>query len=223
MKNKKNDIVRDSRLERLALMIADLQEEPVLKTLEKLLAEGFSPAILLNSCLEGMRRVGKRFEQGRYFIAALIMAGEIMRRATEMLGPHLSSDKTKKTRGKFLLGTVQGDIHDLGKNLLVDMLQFDGVEVVDLGVDVEPEKFLAKTRELMPAMVGLSCVLTSCIAGLKDTVDILHQSLGKTCPPIIIGGACVDEKIREFTSADFWAADASQGLSIYRNHLRRYS
>ena len=120
----------------------------------------------------------------------------------------------------LLLGTVQGDIHDLGKNLFASQLRFDGVEVVDLGMDVAPEVFLANAQSLKPDMVGLSCVLTSCISGLKDTVDMLHRNLGDRRPPIIIGGACVDEKVREFSKADFWASDATLGLRIYQRVFR---
>ncbi len=201
-------------------MIADLKEMPALATLEKLLSEGVAPAVLLDSCMEGMRRVGKRFEEGRFFIAALIMAGEIMRGAAEMLGPHISVDEAGKTKGRIVLGTVQGDIHDLGKNLFASQLRFDGVEVADLGMDVAPEVFLANVKEQKPNMIGVSCVLTSCISGLKDTIEILHGNLGDQRPPIIIGGACVDEKVREFSKADFWASDATQGLRIYQRVFR---
>jgi methanogenic corrinoid protein MtbC1 len=211
---------KNSSIEHLADMIADLKEMPALATLEKLLSEGVAPAVLLDSCMEGMRRVGKRFEEGRFFIAALIMAGEIMRGAAEMLGPHISVDEAGKTKGRIVLGTVQGDIHDLGKNLFASQLRFDGVEVADLGMDVAPEVFLANVKEQKPNMIGVSCVLTSCISGLKDTIEILHGNLGDQRPPIIIGGACVDEKVREFSKADFWASDATQGLRIYQRVFR---
>lgn len=221
MKKIKNDIRKDSRLELLSALIAELKEEQTLALLEKLLSEGLPPAILFNGCMEGMRRVGKNFEQGRYFIAALVMAGEIMRRATEMLGPRLSPEETKKNQGRVLLGTVQGDIHDLGKNLFASLLDFDGVEVIDLGVDVDPGDFTIKAKDVTPSMIGLSCVLTSCISGLKDTIAALHNALGDACPTIIIGGACVDEKIKEFVNADFWAEDAHQGLLTYRGIFKK--
>lgn len=220
MRKKDIGTASHSSLEHLADMIADLKEVPALTTLEKLLSEGMAPDVLLDSCMEGMRQVGKRFEEGRYFIAALIMAGEIMRCAAEMLGPHISVEETRKTKGRVLLGTVRGDIHDLGKNLFATQLHFDGVEVVDLGLDVPPELFLAKALEQKPNMVGLSCVLTSCISGLKDTIEILHSELGDQRPPIIIGGACVDEKVGEFSKADFWASDSTMGLRIYQRVLR---
>jgi methanogenic corrinoid protein MtbC1 len=226
MKKQKNDITKDSRLEHLSALIAELKEDQTLTLIEKLISEKVPPAILFQSCMEGMHRVGKNFEQGRYFIAALVMAGEIMRQATEMLGPHLSAAETEKTQGTVLIGTVQGDIHDLGKNLFASLLGFDGVKVVDLGVDVDPGKFISVAEDTDLTMIGLSCILTSCVSGLKDTIDALHSSLGKTCPPIIIGGACIDEKIKEFVNADFWAEDAYQGLVTYRgifkkNHCRK--
>lgn len=226
MKKQKNDITKDSGLEHLSALIAELKEDQTLKLIEKLISEKMPPVILFQSCMEGMRRVGKNFEEGRYFIAALVMAGEIMRQATEMLGPHLSPAETEKTRGTVLIGTVQGDIHDLGKNLFASLLDFDGVKVVDLGVDVESGKFISVAEDTDLTMIGLSCILTSCVSGLKDTIDALHNSLGKSCPPIIIGGACVDDKIKEFVNADFWAEDAYQGLVTYRgifkkNHCRK--
>jgi methanogenic corrinoid protein MtbC1 len=211
---------KNSSLDNLADMIADLKEEQALAALMRLLVEGMAPDVLLEGCMDGMRRVGKRFEEGRYYIAALIMAGEIMRRAAEILGPHISADGTGKSKGTVLLGTVQGDIHDLGKNLFADQLRFDGVEVVDLGIDVSPDTFLTEARKRKPDMVGLSCVLTSCISGLKDTIQVLRSNLGDQRPPIIIGGACVDEKVREFSKADFCAQDSTLGLRIFQEVLR---
>jgi methanogenic corrinoid protein MtbC1 len=221
MKKVKNDKTKDSRLEHLSTLIAELKEDQTLTLLDTLMSEGFSPAVLLNRCMEGMRRVGKNFEEGRYFIAALVMAGEIMRQATEKLGPYLSPDETKKTHGSVLIGTVQGDIHDLGKNLFASLLEFDGVKVVDLGVDVDPGNFISVAKDTILSMIGLSCILTSCVSEMKDTIAALRNSLGEACPPIIIGGACVDEKIKEFVNADFWADDAYQGLVTYREIFKK--
>jgi methanogenic corrinoid protein MtbC1 len=221
MKKVKNDKTMDPRLEHLSTLIAELKEDQTLKLLDTLMSEGFSPAVLLNSCMEGMRRVGKNFEEGRYFIAALVMAGEIMRQATEKLGPYLSPDDTKKTHGTVLIGTVQGDIHDLGKNLFASLLEFDGVKVVDLGVDVDPGNFISVAKDTILSMIGLSCILTSCVSEMKDTIAALRNSLGEACPPIIIGGACVDQKIKEFSKADFWAEDAYQGLVTYREIFKK--
>jgi methanogenic corrinoid protein MtbC1 len=221
MKKVKNDKTKDSRLEHLSTLIAELKEDQTLTLLDTLMSEGFSPAVLLNRCMEGMRRVGKNFEEGRYFIAALVMAGEIMRQATEKLGPYLSPDETKKTHGTVLIGTVQGDIHDLGKNLFASLLEFEGVKVVDLGVDVDPGNFISVAKDTILSMIGLSCILTSCVSGMKDTIAALRNSLGEACPPIIIGGACVDEKIKEFVNADFWTEDAYQGLVTYREIFKK--
>jgi methanogenic corrinoid protein MtbC1 len=221
MKKNKDVTANDSKLEHLSALIAELKEDQTLTLIKKFLSEKVPPAILFQSCMEGMRRVGENFEQGRYFIAALVMAGEIMRQATEILMPHLSAAETEKTQGTALIGTVQGDIHDLGKNLFASLLDFDGVNVIDLGVDVEPGNFITMAEDTDLTMIGLSCILTSCVSGLKDTIAALHSSLGKTCPPIIIGGACVDEKIKEFSKADFWAEDVYQGLLTYRGIFKK--
>ena len=129
----------DLRMERLKTMITDLQEETGLAELQSMLDEGVDPRELLACCMEGMRRVGIRFETGSYFIAGLIMAGEIMRSATELLSPHLTLQQARDGGGRVMLGTIQGDIHDLGKNLFSLLLKCHGIEVIDLGVDVPPE------------------------------------------------------------------------------------
>ncbi|HSH70578.1 MAG TPA: cobalamin-dependent protein [Deferrisomatales bacterium] len=206
----------DAAVERLIALVVDLQEEPCLAEVRALLAGGVAPAVLLEGCIEGMRRVGTRFEQGEYFIAALIMAGEIMREATELLSPRLDPGRSRPVTGTILLGTIQGDIHDLGKNLFALLLQSNGFEVVDLGVDVTPQTFLAEARRLRPHLVGISCVLTLGLEHLKAAVELLHTQLPEPCPPVIIGGACIDEQISRFVQADHWARDAAEGVRTCR-------
>lgn len=212
--------VPDPGTGRLVQLVVALREEECLAEMRRLLGEGAPPEALLDACIEGMRRVGTRFEQGEYFIAGLIMAGEIMREATELLGPHLAGGRPRPGKGSVLLGTIQGDIHDLGKNLFSLLLQAHGFQVVDLGVDVAPERFVAMAEELRPDVVGISCVLTLGLEQLKVAVELLHTRLGAPRPPVIVGGACIDEHAARFVQAEHWAVDAAEGVRIVRERLR---
>ena len=135
----------DQRLRRLLNMIVELQEEDSMAELQGMLADGVDSRELLACYMEGMRRIGVLFEEGSYFIAALIMAGEIMRSAMEVMRPYLAGPEQQgKSEGRIILGTIQGDIHDLGKNLFGLLLNCNSFEVIDLGVDVPPDVFLEK-------------------------------------------------------------------------------
>ena len=206
------------RLEHLIVLITDLKEEESLNELKALIQSGIDPKALFQCCMEGMRRVGVLFEKGVYYIAALIMAGEIMRAATELLTPHLSIAKAAENSGGcVMLGTIQGDIHDLGKNLFSLLLRCNGIKVIDLGVDVAGAVFLANAIEHKPDMIGISCVLTNNVEHLKHAVQYLQSSLAPQVTPIIIGGTCLDQRIAEHVGATYWAKDAAAGLRICEN------
>lgn len=208
-----------SRLERLTVMITDLQEEASLAELGNMLAEGVAPKALLAACMEAMHRVGIRFETGEYFIAALIMAGEIMRGATELLSPCLTVQQAGSSHGLIMLGTIQGDIHDLGKNLFAILLKCHGIEVIDLGVDVPAQVFLEQARKREPAIIGISCVLTASLENLKQATNLLNKELPAPRPPIIIGGTCINKQIAGHIGAPLWADDATSGLRLCRKIL----
>ncbi len=210
----------ESRLERLTVMITELQEEASLTELRALLAEGVDPKQLLTACMEAMHRIGMRFEAGTYYIAALIMAGEIMRCATELLSPHLTDQPVGGSGGRIMLGTIQGDIHDLGKNLFAILLKCHGIEVIDLGVDVPARVFLEQTEKQKPDMIGISCVLTTSLEYLKQAIDLLADELPASGPPIIIGGTCINEQIAGHVGATLWADDAAAGSRICQDILQ---
>ncbi|BEQ13957.1 cobalamin B12-binding domain-containing protein [Desulfoferula mesophila] len=210
----------EPRLERLVTMVTQLREEDCLAELQKMLDQGVDPKILLECFMEGMRRIGAEFEAGNYFIAALIMAGEIMRSAMELLSPYLASDQTEAQGGTIVLGTIQGDIHDLGKNLFALLLQCHGFKVVDLGVDVPGEEFLRKALETGPEVVGISCVLTTSVENLKEAVALLKRELPQPQPAIVIGGTCLDEQMARYVGSALWASDAAAGLKICQKVLR---
>ncbi len=133
---------------------------------------------------------------------------------TDLLEPHLGTKKTESVIGTMLLGTVAGDIHDLGKNLFAILARCKGIHVIDLGVDVPPATFLAKAQEHKPAMIGISCVLTTGWPKLEETVSLLRNKLPPPVPSIIIGGTSIDEHVCRYVKSDFCVSDASEGLAI---------
>lgn len=192
--------------------IAALREKESLEKLRELHAAGYDTADLLSCCMEGVRQVGAKFEEGEYYISALIMAGEIMRQAADYLNSYLPKTDESETIGHVLLGTIRGDIHDLGKNILKDMLLCNGFKVTDLGVDVAQETFVEKTIELQPDIVAISCLLTGCLDNLTDAVRQIRTVPTKNDKMIIVGGHCIDELVNDSIKADQWFSDAIEAV-----------
>ena len=170
-----------------------------------------------------MRWVGEHYQSGKYFISGLIMAGEIFREAMVALGPLLPPETESAAQGTVLMATVRGDIHDLGKNIVIMMLRSYGILVHDLGVDVAPDEVVRKAEELRPDIIGLSGLLTVATDGMKATVDAVHgaeKQLGRRVP-VIIGGGIVDEQTSSWTGADLWTNDASRGVRAHPRGDRR--
>jgi methanogenic corrinoid protein MtbC1 len=211
---------RAARRQRLLDLIVALDERQCMSEIADMLSSGWDPMDLLNSCIQGMRLIGKRFEEGRYFIAALIMAGAIMRQATELIEPHLVRRESFNINGVMVLGTIAGDIHDLGKDLFALLVRCIGFKVLDLGVDVQPRTFLFEAERIKPDLVGISCALTNAVPELRCAVEMLHTELPSSRPPIIIGGTCIDGQICRHVQADYCARDATQGMRICRQLLQ---
>ena len=203
----------------LVELISELKEKESLLELKHLHLEGFDVSELLACCVEGTRRVGLRFEQGEYYISALIMAGEIMRQSAEYLKPFLEDLSTGNIIGHVLLGTIEGDIHDLGKNIFRDLLQCNGFEVTDLGVNVPAATFAEKALEIDPDFVAMSCLLTNSLSFMKNTVDLLKKKRSTRKYTIIIGGTAVDQVVNDHIKADRWFPDAIQGAAFCREHV----
>ncbi|NMC34166.1 MAG: cobalamin-binding protein, partial [Veillonellaceae bacterium] len=170
--------------------VANLDEEAALSLLKERIEQGEDPFNVVEDCREGMRMVGQRYEQREYFLSGLIMAGEIFKEVMQVLSPIISQQTQGTVIGTVLLGTVAGDIHNIGKNILSMLLSSYGFTVHDLGVDVPPEVFVEKANEIKPDIVALSGLLTSSFESMKETIDLLHAKgeglVAKT--PIIIGG-----------------------------------
>ena len=205
-----------NRNNHLAPLVANLEEDAVLQLVKQRIDEEGDPLQIIEECNEGLREVGQRYEKGEYFIAGLIMSGEIFREVVELIQPLLEKQVRENSSGLVLVGTVAGDIHDLGKNMFGMLLSCHGFEVVDLGVDVPPAEFVAKVLEIKPDFVGLSGLITASYETMKETVTVLRSEARKhdLSFPIIIGGGFIDEQIRQYVEADYWMPDAMAGVRL---------
>lgn len=200
----------------LVELLADLEEEAVLELVRQRLAAGDDPLQIIEACNAGMRQVGQRYEEQRYFLSGLIMAGEIFREVMELMQPVLEGRTSKLASGRVLLGTVQGDIHDIGKDMVGMLLTCYGFTVIDLGVDVAPAEFVEQVSLHRPQVVGLSGVLIASHAVMRETVDLLRARARQTglTLSIVIGGGMIDDQICRYVRADYWVPDAMSGVHL---------
>jgi methanogenic corrinoid protein MtbC1 len=199
--------------DQLAAALADLEEETVLKLAQERLDAGDDPMAILKSCHEGMAMIGKRYEESEYYVSDLIMAGEIFKEAMGVLSPHLKADSSG-TRGKVVTGTVKGDIHDIGKDIVVTLLKAANYDVLDLGVDVPPQKFVEAVKENKATIVGLSGLLTISFESMKETVAALEAAGLRSRVKVMVGGGPVTEMVRAYVGADAFGADAQAAVTL---------
>ncbi len=200
--------------ERLVEAIAEMREQEALDIVKELLGKEEDPVSILTASSEAMRIVGRRFEEGRYFLPELIMAGEILRQISERVKPKLGRVKAPERIGRVVVGTVKGDIHDIGKDLVVFILEVNGFDVIDLGIDVPPERFVDAVREVRPQVVGLSGFLTLAFGSMKETIDRLRAAGLRDRVRIMIGGGQIDEEVRRFTGADAYGTNAVAAVNL---------
>jgi len=198
--------------------IVEMREEDALKLTNELLDGGASPSDILAACKDAMDVIGKRFEDGEAFIPELMLAGEMMTAITGVLKPRMAEESAAEKLGKIVLGTVQGDIHDIAKDIVGFMLDLNGFEVTDLGVDVAPEKFVETVKETGAKIVGLSGFLTLAFDPMKDTVAAI-KAAGLDDVKVMIGGGQIDENIRQYTGADAYGKDAMTAVSIAKEWI----
>jgi len=199
--------------ESLSRAMADLNEEKVKRLIKDELAAGVQATQILKECHNGMVEIGKRYEAGEYFVSELMYAGEIMKDITAELQPMLKcAPKSETILGKVVLGTVKGDIHDLGKDLVALMLRGAGFDVIDLGVDVDPEKFVSAIKESGATIVGMSVFLTMAYESATATVNAIKRAGLRDKVSIMIGGGPVTELVRKNTGCDFYGKDAAAGV-----------
>jgi methanogenic corrinoid protein MtbC1 len=199
--------------------LADLKQKESLKISEDRLTAGEEPLKILDDARHGMEIVGKRFANNEYFIPDLVYSGEILKKITEMVKPKLSKAAETKRLGKIVFGTVAGDIHDIGKDIVVFMLDVNGFEVYDLGVDVPAQKFVEKIKESSAPIVGLSGFLTLAFDSMKETIEAIKAAGLRDKVKIMIGGGQINDDIMKYTGADAYGKDAVAGVSLAKQWI----
>jgi len=200
--------------EKLIKAISEMDDEAAVNLTKALLAEGTDPMEILSDCRSAMEIVGKRFEQGEYFISELILAGETLSTISELVKPMVKADASSKKKGKIVIGTVKGDIHDIAKDIVSFMLDVNGFEVKDLGVDVAPEAFVETIKNYQPEIVALSGFLTLAHTSMKETVEAIKAAGLRDKVKIMIGGGTIDAQVCDYAKADGWGTDAMTAISL---------
>ncbi|MBA7679541.1 Glutamate mutase sigma subunit [subsurface metagenome] len=198
----------------LVSALANLKEKEALEITRNRLSASDEPLSILNDARRGMETVGDRFAKGEYFIPDLVYSGEILKQITEVVKPELTQSAEVKRSGKVIMGTVAGDIHDIGKDIVVFMLDVSGFEVYDLGVDVPAQKFVDRIKESNAGIVGLSGFLTLAFDSMKGTVEAIEAAGLREKVKIMIGGGQIDDEVRKYTGADAYGKDAMAGVSL---------
>jgi len=205
--------------EDLVILISELKKKEAIQVTEQRLKAGEDPLRILDDGKKAMQIVGARFSEGTYFIPDLVYSGKILEQIAELVKPGLSQAPQTGKLGRIVLGTVAGDLHDLGKNLVTFMLDVNGFAVYDLGIDVKPQIFVDKIREVQPQIVGLSGFLTSVYQAMKDTVDAIAAAGLRTDVKIMIGGGVMDEEVRKFAGADAYGQDAMAAVNLAKDWI----
>ena len=202
--------------------ITEMREEDALKIAGQMLASGANPLAVLDASRTAMEEIGKRFETGDCFIPELIFAGEILAQISALVKPHITQASANHKLGKVIIGTVEGDIHDIAKDIVVFMLDTNGFDVTDLGVDVPAARFVEAARQTGARIVGLSGFLTLAYDPMKDTIAALRAA-GLGDVKVMVGGGQIDEQIRQYTGADAYGKDAMAAVALAKQWVEEVS
>jgi 5-methyltetrahydrofolate--homocysteine methyltransferase len=205
--------------EDLVTLISELKQKEAIEVTEQRLESGEDPLKILADGKKAMQIVGQRFSEGIYFIPDLVYSGKILEKVAERVKPGLAQMSGDRKTGKIVLGTVAGDLHDIGKNLVTFMLDVNGYAVYDLGIDVQPQVFVDKIKEIQPQVVGMSGFLTSVYQAMKDTVDAISAAGLRNEVKIMIGGGVMDEEVRKFAGADAYGQDAMAAVNLAKDWI----
>ncbi|MEW5783768.1 MAG: cobalamin-dependent protein [Bacillota bacterium] len=200
--------------------IVAMDGEEATRLTQELLDQGVEGNTILADCQAAMEEVGNLFEKGEYFLPELIMGGEILKGITEVIKPKLgAASENGDKAGKVVFGTVVGDIHDIGKNIVIFMLETNNFEVVDLGVDVPIAKFVEAVREEKPDIVGISGFLTKTFDSMKETIAAIDEAGLRDSVKIMIGGGTVTEDVAVYAAADAYGESAMDAVKLAKSWM----
>lgn len=203
--------------EMLTEAIAEMEEDRAIKLTRELLEGGTDPMAIFDAYQEALAEVGKRFEKGTYFIPELVLGGNMMNQAIEIIKPHWDGSEARQERekiGKILIATIEGDIHDIGKNIVATLLELNGFDVKDLGVDVPIDTIVSEIKTYEPDILGLSGLLTLAFDPMKALVDRLGEENLREKVKVIIGGGQMDSQTCDYVGADAFVIDAVTGINL---------
>lgn len=205
--------------DKLLKAMIDMKEIEALEITRSLLDSGQDPIKILGTCTQAMEAVGQRFEEGTYFLPELMMAGEMLSQISDIVKPELKGEVAADKHGKVLIGTVHGDVHNIGKDIVTFLLDVNGFDVKDIGIDVPPEKFIEAIREFKPLVVGMSGLLTVAYDSMKNTVEAIKDAGLRDNIKIMIGGGLVNDSVCEYTGADAFGKDAMGGVTLVKEWI----
>ncbi|MFP4082326.1 MAG: B12-binding domain-containing protein [Candidatus Aminicenantes bacterium] len=208
-------------MEKLSEAIAELDKQGVLNTVEDYLKAKRDPLEIIEEARKGLERVGEEFEKGHFFLMELMRAAQIFKDASSLITPKIKECYGNASfKGKVLIGTVSGDVHDLGKGIVAGLLECGGFEVVDLGVDVAKQRFIENIREHKPQVVGMSGLLTTSIPVMKETTESIEKAGLREELKVIVGGGVVGEVKSGELGVDYATSNANQGIRVIEEWLR---
>jgi methylmalonyl-CoA mutase cobalamin-binding domain/chain len=206
-------------MSKLSTALANLEEEKVRTLVEQRVNAGSEPMSIVNELRQGMDTVGERYKSKEYFLSELIISGEIFKEAMAVVEPLLKAGKKGEPLGRIVLGTVKGDIHNIGKDIVATLLTAAGFEVYDLGVDVKTNMFIDKLVRTNAPILGMSGLLTPSFQSMKQTVDALKEAGLRDKVKVIIGGGIVTEQVGKYVGADAFTSDAAEGVEICKKFV----
>ncbi len=215
--------MKQSKLKSLTAMIAKLEEKKALELTRQLIEDNTDPLQIIEYSHQGMTEVGLQYEKGIYFISGLIMAGEIMQQVSQQVLPLTKGTAIQTRVGQMVIGTVEGDIHHIGKDIFKVFLCGHGFIVHDLGVDVPKQKFLSAIHEFKPDIVGTSCLISTCIDALAETISFLKENVPSDMAPkaYVAGGHLMKERVCKTVGADFCTTDSMEGVRLCQQIMKQ--
>lgn len=203
---------------KIARYVAELNLDETISLCKMALEKGLVTETL-NGLIEGLNEVGRRYENGEYFLAELIAAGELMKTAIQTMKPYITEKNVQLRKARMIIGTVEGDIHDIGKNLVATIVATLGLEIIDLGVDVPAEKFVDAVKQYRPKILGMSALLTTTMPRMRDVIKLLKETGLRDVVKVIIGGRPVTQEFATEIGADAYAEDAFKAREVIAKWL----